>query len=203
MALNVARDPGMSSACNILIVDDDPLCRRGLERGLRLDKHQVLTAGSVAEARVMLAERGADVAFLDFNLGDGTGAELLRWARSKGLIRAAFCVTGMPTCANVVDAMQAGFIDVVEKPYDLERIRALVRAWGPRPVTDLDGWRARYAPGIIGHAPALLEALQVIEGIADTDCGSPHHRRERHRQGAARARPSTGPRRAPIGPSAR
>jgi two-component system response regulator HydG len=161
----------VQARCSVLVVDDDALCRRAFEAPLRNIDCDLRIAGSQAEARALLEERPADIAFIDFNLDEGTGADLLRWARPRGLVRAAFCVTGAPTCRNVVDAMQAGFIDVVEKPANIQRLRSLVAAHRPRPASQFEAWRQRYAPEIIGDDPALLETLKIVEGVADTDCG--------------------------------
>jgi CheY-like chemotaxis protein len=60
-----------------LVVDDDPEVRRALARLLRpeLDVH---VAGSVAQAEAVLAELDrVDVAFIDWELPDGTGEQIL------------------------------------------------------------------------------------------------------------------------------
>src|SRR3954465_6592670 len=35
---------------------------------------------------------------------------------------------------------------------------------------DLSAWRTRFAPEIIGDAPAITEALETIRHVASTDC---------------------------------
>lgn len=65
------------ASARALVVDDDPEVRRALARLLRpeLDVH---LAGSVAEARAILARLDrVDVAFVDWELPDGTGEQIL------------------------------------------------------------------------------------------------------------------------------
>jgi CheY-like chemotaxis protein len=60
-----------------LVVDDDPEVRRALARLLRPEL-DVWLAGSVAQAEAALAEfERVDVAFVDWELPDGTGEQIL------------------------------------------------------------------------------------------------------------------------------
>jgi CheY-like chemotaxis protein len=62
-----------------LVVDDDPEVRRALARFLRPEL-DVCLAGSVADARLVVAGLDRlDVAFVDWELPDGTGEQILEW----------------------------------------------------------------------------------------------------------------------------
>jgi DNA-binding response OmpR family regulator len=56
-----------------LVVDDEPTMRFCLERLLRAEGFQVMTAADRGEALVRLAERRPDVVLLDVVLDDGEG----------------------------------------------------------------------------------------------------------------------------------
>jgi CheY-like chemotaxis protein len=72
----VARAPG-AAAPRALVVDDDPEVRRALARLLRPEL-EVHLAGSVAQAEALLAVLDrVDVAFVDWELPDGTGEQIL------------------------------------------------------------------------------------------------------------------------------
>jgi CheY-like chemotaxis protein len=108
-----------------LVVDDDPEIRRALARLLRpeLDVH---LAGSVAQAEAALARLDrVDVAFIDWELPDGTGEQILeRLAHWPDAIRVlisarvvssenplknralANLVLGKPLALGVVDALK-------------------------------------------------------------------------------------------------
>ena len=62
-----------------LVVDDDPEVRRALARYLRPEL-DVRLAGSVSDARAVVASLDRlDVAFIDWELPDGTGEQILEW----------------------------------------------------------------------------------------------------------------------------
>ena len=68
---------------HVLIVDDEPSIRRTFSRLLQQDGHQIMTAGSIAEARAALSrapEPPVDLVISDVVLPDGSGAELAQAA---------------------------------------------------------------------------------------------------------------------------
>jgi CheY-like chemotaxis protein len=71
--------PALLPIRRALVVDDDPEVRRALARFLRPEL-EVCLAGSVADARVVVAGLDRlDVAFVDWELPDGTGEQILEW----------------------------------------------------------------------------------------------------------------------------
>jgi DNA-binding NtrC family response regulator len=160
---------------SVLLVDDEAPLRRALERYLRRAGHTVRCAATFAEGRSAFDEAEVDVAFIDFRLPDGNGAELIRWAISH---RRAQHVYGMTSYTNGLmarAARDAGCVDVLEKPFDIAQLTRLIeRAEGNTrqrdKAEDFASWRRRCAPQIIGEDPLLVEALQTVWQIADTEC---------------------------------
>ena len=76
----VAVQPALSAPVRrALVVDDDPEVRRALARFLRPEL-DVSLAGSVSDAKAVLAQLDRlDVAFVDWELPDGTGEQILEW----------------------------------------------------------------------------------------------------------------------------
>jgi DNA-binding NtrC family response regulator len=64
--------------------------------------------------------------------------------------------------------------EVVEETVPEPRAKPITDEVAPAPPPyeegDLASWRARYAPGVIGEAPALLEALEMATQAAACDC---------------------------------
>ena len=67
-----------ASDARLLVVDDEPDLRQLYELALVREGYQILTAGTLAEARALMAERPFDVLITDMNLPDGQGLELLK-----------------------------------------------------------------------------------------------------------------------------
>jgi DNA-binding NarL/FixJ family response regulator len=66
----------------VLIVDDHAVVRHGLKSAIEAHGYTVAAvAGSINEARAFLAQTNPDVLIVDINLPDGSGFELVAWAR--------------------------------------------------------------------------------------------------------------------------
>src|SRR5207245_7334145 len=122
------------AAISVLIVEDDDILRHALRTYVsHLECCQVRVAATVAEARALLEAAPADLAFVDYRLPDGTGAEVAAAAHASGRVRAIYAMTGVATCDHVVAAMRAGCLDVLEKPFNLDKIATLIAAHRPAP----------------------------------------------------------------------
>lgn len=112
----------------VLIVDDEPLARRGLE--LRLARHaDVSVVGQAGNGREALAAIDAgrpDLLFLDVQMPEVDGFGLLRALPAERMPLTVF-VTAYDQYA--LDAFAASAIDYLLKPVDDERLdQALARA---------------------------------------------------------------------------
>jgi DNA-binding NtrC family response regulator len=159
----------------VLLVDDEAPLRRALERYLRRAGYAVRCAATFAEGRSAFAEAEVDVAFVDFRLPDGSGAELIRWAISHRRAQNVYGMTSYTNGPMARAARDAGCIDILEKPFDITMLTSLIeRADGKARQRDMAedfaAWRRRCAPQIIGEDALLVEALQTVSQIADTDC---------------------------------
>src|SRR5215210_1719003 len=67
-----------SAKWRVLVVDDEEAARYGMRRALGVGGYEVEEAGSVEEARAMVAARRPDLMLLDVNLPGASGLEYLR-----------------------------------------------------------------------------------------------------------------------------
>ncbi len=72
----------------ILLIEDDEVLRDLIERNLQVRGHVVSIAGDVQEALDQLRTGTFDLTFLDINLPDKTGWDILRIARQEGVLLA-------------------------------------------------------------------------------------------------------------------
>ncbi len=72
----------------ILLVEDDDVLRDLIEQNLRIRGHDVRIAGDVQEALNQLRVSSFDLTFLDINLPDKTGWDILRIAQEEGILHA-------------------------------------------------------------------------------------------------------------------
>lgn len=68
---------------SVLLIDDHALIREGLKKAILVAGMQCVgEAASRSEARAQIAHKNPDVIVVDLNLPDGSGFDLIAWARS-------------------------------------------------------------------------------------------------------------------------
>lgn len=120
----------------ILVVEDDAILREGLASGLALDGHTVDDVAWCADAREAIAGYKYDAIVLDIGLPDGSGLDLLREWRKRGVVTPVLLLTARNMTEDRIAGLDLGADDYLGKPFDLgelgARLRALVRRDGGR-----------------------------------------------------------------------
>ncbi len=116
----------------VLLVDDNALTRRFIQRALRDENLTIVEAVGVRSALAIAESSKADLVLLDLVLADGSGFDLVEPLR-KALRSAVpvLAVTGLISRNDEGRLGSAGFDDIVNKPIDPVRLRAAVRAYLP------------------------------------------------------------------------
>jgi len=108
-----------------LIVDDDRTYASMIAEVIAAEGFSPTTASSLAEARTALGDRPPAVLFLDLNLPDGSGLDLLEELGDQPGM-AVVIITGHATVDSVVDAMRRGASNYLTKPVELDQVRAVL-----------------------------------------------------------------------------
>jgi CheY-like chemotaxis protein len=123
-----------SAARTVLVVEDARDTLDFFTAALEAAGYRVVCAQSVQEALEVLRERrGIDVLFADYNLGDGTGAELIHQASNEGHLD----VTATPAliCTAYRYVELPPHVTMVHKPVDPNELpRVIARALGQEEV---------------------------------------------------------------------
>jgi DNA-binding NtrC family response regulator len=111
----------MLSGRQILILEDEPLLRKGLSRYLESAGADVHAAKTLAEARRIRESTELDFALLDINLPDGSGLELLE---PPGFSATTLVVvmTADGGIRTAIDAIRKGASDYLSKPFEPEEL---------------------------------------------------------------------------------
>ncbi|WP_189936499.1 response regulator transcription factor [Streptomyces sulfonofaciens] len=122
----------------VLLVEDDPAVRKGVELALRHQGHHVSAAASGEEGLGLLASCRPDVVVLDLMLPGIGGLDVCRRIREHDQVP-IIIVTARGDDIDVVVGLEAGADDYVVKPVRARvleaRIRAVLRRMGPGPTT--------------------------------------------------------------------
>lgn len=118
---------------HIGIAEDDPDQQDLLRLWLESAQHSVAAYGTVAQYIEALKRERFDMLLIDWMLPDGTGADLLQWARGNlGWETPILVLTARDDEETVVKALQAGADDYVVKPPKPAELLARVAALGRR-----------------------------------------------------------------------
>ena len=191
---------------SILIVDDEANIRWIFGKILADAGYQVRSAESGAAARQTVREQEPDLVFLDYQLPDTNGLDLMRALKADGCAAQFIVITAFESVKTAVAAVKEGAFDYLSKPIDNEEI--LLSARRALEVSNLRLQVANYRETIsrlrgpaqlIGRSPALQAVVHAAERAADQRHQRPAHRRERHGQGP-RGAPDPRPERTARGP---
>jgi len=163
----------------VLIVDDEELYRRALERILARCGHSVVLARDAAEAMQVVATEPLDLVLCDVRMPGISGLELIRQVRDVDPDLPCIVVTGYGSAEQSVEALHAGAFWYLEKPFEqrsLDVVKRLVeRAIEHRRLRSENRLlqsqlRSRYGfDRIVGQSAALRGALDLVERVADSD----------------------------------
>jgi len=145
----------------ILVVDDDELIRELLADAVGRHGHKALGAGSLAEARDLLAREAPDLVYMDVRLPDGSGINALEEIRASASAPEVIIITGQGDPDGAELALRCGAWDYIEKPTSVERmVLPLLRALAFREEKQRRGSPALPADsGIVGTSPKMAACL--------------------------------------------
>jgi len=157
----------------VLIVEDEEKLSRVLELQLLSSGFEVDKAAS-AEDALKFADQ-ADLVLTDLRLPGMDGLELLSLIRRQDSQTPVIVMTAFSTVETAVEAMKAGAVDFLTKPFSLDHLMAVIaKALEVRALRDenrqlREELGRRYTfESIIGHSPPMQEIFGTIMRVAPT-----------------------------------
>jgi two-component system response regulator MprA len=112
----------------LLVVDDDRALRDVLRRTLSLAGYDVRLAESGASALSEVASSTPDAVVLDVGLPDIDGLEVCRLLRRERNRVPVLMLTARDAVADRIEGLDAGADDYLVKPFDVDELKARLRA---------------------------------------------------------------------------
>ena len=160
----------------VLVVDDEKNMRLSLKTVLADENYPVRATESAEEALALLERDEFFMVITDARLGGMSGYEFLGKARTKWPDLPVLMITAYATPKLAVEAIQAGAIDYLPKPFAPEELlHAVARcAERYRLLRENANLRARTTETwrldqIVGESPNMRELRQLIQTVAPTD----------------------------------
>ncbi len=158
-----------------LVVEDDPSIRTLLATTLAADDLTIVPASTGEEALQLLSQGDIDLALVDLQLPDMDGAVLIERLLQRSPSLRVIVMTGFGTVERAVQAMRAGAVDFLRKPFELMSVRAaVVRALGGRARSGpkADGAPSRsgdVTAAVVGQSEAMRAVVAFVSKVADSD----------------------------------
>ena len=118
----------MQKPHRVLIAEDDDAVRRSVERALKFEGYDVVTAENGESALVETAKEPPDAIVLDIMMPLLDGMAVCRKLRAAGDSTPILMLTAKHELADRIAGLDAGADDYLVKPFALEELLARVRA---------------------------------------------------------------------------
>ena len=112
----------------IHVIDDDEAVRDSLDFLLNAAGYRVSSWDSAVRFLAVLANLEHGCVVTDVRMPDMTGLELVQKLKSAGYPDPVIVITGHADVPLAVEAMKAGVVDFIEKPFENQRLLGAIRA---------------------------------------------------------------------------
>jgi two-component system, OmpR family, response regulator len=112
----------------VLLVEDDRMIAEAVRTALQQDGDAVDWIRDGASAATALASSSFDIVLLDLGLPERSGLEVLRQARSRGILTPVIIITARDDVQSRVAGLDSGADDYLVKPFDLDELAARMRS---------------------------------------------------------------------------
>ena len=112
----------------ILVVDDDRMAQRLVQKALEFEGYRVELASTGQEALDKVRTWKPHLVLLDVNMPELDGIETLKYLRQQPEYISTLFVSGRSKIEDVVRGLDAGADDYVTKPFDVVELLARVRS---------------------------------------------------------------------------
>ena len=116
----------MSHHGEVLVLDDEPIVCERLMHHLEKHDFSVETFTESPKAIDRLAEKTFDVVVTDLKMRGPTGLEILHYVRDHQPGTQVIIITGFASIDSMREAEYGGVFEFVPKPFQMERLTALV-----------------------------------------------------------------------------
>src|SRR6185503_8682908 len=160
----------------LLLVEDDEIFLRPLQRSLEVAGYDVIVASSGEDAIDVLKREDADLMLTDKRLPGMDGVELVRRVKAEHPDLATIVMTAYGTIESAVEAVRLGAADYLVKPFEVAELLIVVRN-----AIELSELRAashaalrrnqeRFTlKNVLARSAAMHEVFDLLRSVAELD----------------------------------
>lgn len=164
---------GEPSRGRILVIDDEPDIREGLETLLTQENYRIELAVNANDGLKRLENSSYDLVLLDLMMPDKSGMQVLEEVRARDHETPIFMITAYGSVEVAVEALKRGANDYFSKPWDNEKLlieidRMISKRRLERENLELKrALKQRYSfPNIVGKSERMLKILDLVAQVA-------------------------------------
>ena len=160
----------------ILIIEDEKLLSKQLQKALSQEGYFVITSHEGEEGLQIAKRENPDLVILDLKLPDRDGLQVLKDLSRFEQMPPTIMMTAHGSVEVAVSAIRDGAYDFIEKPFPLDKLKVMVR--NALRIRELDNslsavaMRAREKYGfesLIGESESIKEITHLFKKLTDTD----------------------------------
>lgn len=159
----------------ILVVDDDEVMRQTLSDVLKKKGYAVSTADTGGQTISSIKEQLFDLILLDIRLPDMDGLDVLKGIKEIESDIMVIVMTAYSDVQTAVTAMKSGAYDYIDKPFELEELKILIKkALETQNLKNeirqlrRQGKEKHQGIEIYGNSPLIKNVMELIEMISQT-----------------------------------
>jgi len=161
----------------IAVIDDETTVCRRLKQALEKDGYDVEAFQTGESFWGRMIQEPFNIIFLDLNLPDVNGMEVLSQIKKRYDNVEVVIITGYGSIDSAISAIKIGAYHYVTKPFKLDEIRLLARGAREKIGLREENLRLRQAvngqdilKGFIGTSSAMQETFAMIKKVAIVNC---------------------------------
>jgi len=159
----------------ILVVDDDEVMRQTLSDVLKKKGYAISTAETGGQTISFIKEQLFDLILLDIRLPDMDGLDVLKGIKEIESDLMVIVMTAYSDVQTAVTAMKSGAYDYIDKPFELEELKILIKkALETQSLRNeirqlrWQGKEKHQGIEIYGNSPLITNVMELIEMISQT-----------------------------------
>ncbi|MBI2486737.1 MAG: sigma-54-dependent Fis family transcriptional regulator [Deltaproteobacteria bacterium] len=160
----------------ILVIDDEKLLAKQLEKALSLEGYSVVSAFTGEEGIEFAKKETPDLILVDLKLPDTDGLEVLKNISKIEPSPATIMMTAHGSVEVAVSAIKLGAYDFIEKPFPIDKLKITIRnalnTLELRSNLSTATMRERGKYGfnsLVGESEPINEIIHLFQKLADTD----------------------------------
>ncbi|HET9489902.1 MAG TPA: sigma-54 dependent transcriptional regulator [Methylomirabilota bacterium] len=160
----------------VLIVEDDQIFLRPLQRTLEIEGYEVLVVASGEEAIDALKRDDVDLVLTDKRLPGVDGVDLVRRLKAEHPDQAVVVMTAYGTIESAVEAMRLGASDYLVKPFETAEVLMVIRhaiefqELRAASRASLRRNQEQFTLGnVLARSEAMQEVFELLRSVAEMD----------------------------------